>query len=232
MGDEPVGAEAQLAAEVGRLVADSGPPSARSLTTTRHRASLRATYGCETVTATECRRAPAGLLPRPAHGLVRGRLFGRPAPRAAWGRALAVFDLVRLAGQTHELKVLALGGAASDPARTDTAYVHRDALYDVNFLSVANDSPVTAEAERAARRWADAGFAARRPPHADGGAYQNFVDPALRCRRHAYYAENCPRLTGLQAAYDPRGAFRFPQGVGRGTPPRLKAATRGPGAAP
>ncbi len=168
VGDEPAGAEAQLTAEAGRLVADSGPPSARPLTTTRHRAFMRATYGCETVTATQCRRTPAGLLPCPAHGLVRGRLFGRPAPRAAWGRALAVFDLVRLAGQTRKLEVLALGGAASDPARTGTAYLHRDALHDVNFLSVVNGSPVTAEAEWAARRRADAGFVAV-APYADGG---------------------------------------------------------------
>lgn len=214
------GTEAQLAAEVGRLVAHSGPPSARSLTTTRHRAFMRASYGCETLTAAQCRRTPAGLLPRPAHGLVRGRLFGRPAPRAAWERALAVFDLARIAGQTHKLEVLALGGAASDPARTDTAYVHRDALYDINFLSVVNDSPVTAEAERAARRWADAGFAAVNP-YADGETYQNFIDPALRGWRHAYYAENYSRLTAVKAAYDPHGAFRFPQGIGReGAGPR------------
>ncbi|AYA15577.1 hypothetical protein DCW30_23340 [Streptomyces alfalfae] len=56
----------------------------------------------------------------------------------------------------------------------------------------------------------------RRRPLRGRGTCQNFVDPAPRGWRHAYYAENCPRLTELQAAYDPRGAFRFPQGIGRG----------------
>ena len=140
------------------------------------------------------------------------------------GARLAVFDLARLAGQTHKLEVLALGGAASDPARTDTAYVHRDALYDINYLSVVNDPPATAEAERAARRWADAGFAAV-DPYADGETYQNFIDPALPGWRQAYYAENYPRLTEVKAAYDPHGAFRFPQGIGRrGTDGRPRTA--------
>ncbi|MFI0976743.1 FAD-binding oxidoreductase [Streptomyces sp. NPDC021093] len=209
------GGAARLAAEVDRLRAHCGPPSARALTSMPHRAFMRATYGCATLTAGQCRRTPAGRLPRPAYGLVRGRLFDRPVPRAAWERALAVFDLARVAGQTHKLEVLALGGAASDPARTDTAYVHRDALLCTNFLSVVNDSPVNAEAGRAARRWADAGFAAI-DPYADGETYQNFIDSSLPGWRHAYYAENYPRLTAVKSAYDPHGAFRFPQGIGRG----------------
>lgn len=209
------GTQVGLAAEVDRLRAYCGPPSDRSLTAMPHRAFMRATYGCETLTDAQCRRTPAGLLPRPAYGLVRGRLFDRPVPRAAWERALSVFDLARVPGQTHKLEVLALGGAASDPARTDTAYVHRDALFGTNFLSVVNDHPVTAEARRAARRWADAGFAAI-DPYAEGEAYQNFIDPSLPGWRHAYYAENYPRLTEVKAAYDPHGVFRFPQGIDRG----------------
>jgi FAD/FMN-containing dehydrogenase len=224
------GTGAQLAAEADRLRAYCGPPSARSLTALPHRTFMRSAYGCAALTTGQCRRTPAGLLPRPAYGTVRGRLFDRPVPHTAWERALAVFDLARVAGQTHKLEVLALGGAASDPARTDTAYVHRDALFAANFLSVVNDSPVTPQAERAARRWTDAGFAAV-DPYANGEAYQNFIDPSLPGWRHAYYAENYPRLAAVKSAYDPHGAFRFPQGIGgrdTDTGPRTPRTTTGP----
>lgn len=212
-----IGTSVELATQVERLIAQCGPPSDRFAGTMPHRSFMMDTYGCGDLTAAQCHRGgttPDGRLPRAAYGLVRGRLFTRPMPRHAWEHALAVFDLARVPGQTHKLEVLALGGADNDPGRTDTAYVHRDTLFDTNYLSVINNGPVSSAERSAARQWVDAGFASI-DPYSNGETYQNFIDPSLPGWRHAYYAENYTRLTSLKAAYDPHGAFRFPQGIGQ-----------------
>ena len=41
----------------------------------------------------------------------------------------------------------------------------------------------------------------------------NFIDHRLEDWRHAYYAENLPRLSGLKRRYDPHGYFRFAQSL-------------------
>jgi FAD/FMN-containing dehydrogenase len=209
------GSAERLATEVERLTSMTGPPSDRYTDTIAHRQFMMDTFGCGELAVPQCHRigaTPGGALPRAAFGLVRGRMFAHPMPRSAWHRALAVFDEARIAGQTHKLEVLALGGAASDPHRTDTAYVHRDTLFDANYLSVVYDTPVSAEASAAARHWVDAGFTAV-DPHSNGETYQNFIDPSLPGWQHAYYAENLPRLRTVKDRYDPHRAFRFPQGI-------------------
>ncbi|MFE5868130.1 FAD-binding oxidoreductase [Streptomyces roseifaciens] len=209
------GSDAEFTAEVARLVSLCGPPADRSVDRVPYRSFMMEAFKCGTLTASQCHRTgstPEGRLPRAAYGLVRGRMFGRPLPRAAWERALEVFDLARVPGQTHKLEVLALGGAAGDPGRTDTAYVHRDTLFDINYLSVIGRGPAGTAAKIAAKQWADAGFHAV-DPHSNGETYQNFIDPSLRDWRRAYYAENYARLSSVKAEYDPYGAFRFPQGI-------------------
>ncbi|MFC4054612.1 FAD-binding oxidoreductase [Actinomadura syzygii] len=204
-----------LRPQVDALLSATGPASSQSIDVMSHQDFMLYTYGCTDLTQTQCHRIgtrQGALLPRTPFGLVRGRLFSRPPSRDMWEKALAVFDLPRPASVANKLEVLALGGADNDPARTDTAYVHRDTLFDLNYLSSVYRTPVPPEARAAATSWANAGFAAI-DPHSNGETYQNFIDPSLPDWAHAYYAENHTRLTTVKTTYDPHNTFAFPQSI-------------------
>jgi FAD/FMN-containing dehydrogenase len=127
---------------------------------------------------------------------------------------MTAFDADRRAGQARYLDLHMFGGAANDPGRTDTAYVHRDSLFSVNYRVFVNDPELaTAENTANARAWAGNGFAVI-DPLSNGETYQNWMDPELADWRQSYYAENYPRLAAVKSAYDPHGFFRFAQGVG------------------
>ena len=49
--------------------------------------------------------------------------------------------------------------------------------------------------------------------HATDSAYQNFIDPALRDWKRAYYGANLHRLIRVKRAYDPDELFKFPQSI-------------------
>ena len=125
---------------------------------------------------------------------------------------MAVFDTGRLAGQTHVLELLPLGGAANDLARTATAYVHRDSLFTTGFIADISAPPASGAATAVAQQWVDTGFAAV-DPYSNGETYQNFIDPALADWQQSYYAENYARLVSVKAKYDPSGVFAFAQSI-------------------
>jgi FAD/FMN-containing dehydrogenase len=213
---------AQLAVEVQRLIAAiSAAPTAQATITDTYQAIMMSLWGCAQYTVAQCHRQgtnPAGVLPRTAFAVERSRLFNAPPPLAMWEKAVATFDDNRVAGQTHEIQLGALGGVVNQISRTATAYVHRDALLNVSVLGViSSTSGSTAAqisaAERSARQWADTGFSVI-SPYSSGETYQNFIDPELKDWRRSYYAENYPRLVSVKHAYDPHRVFSFPQAIG------------------
>lgn len=203
-----------FAAEVERLISLVGHrPAFRQAFTAPYRTVLMSLYRCADLSAAQCHRVDdGGQLPRPAFGVWRSRLFGRAMPRAGWAEALEVLDADRLAGQARQLQVSALGGAVNTLPRTATAYVHRDSLYSVSYLTSNASAPVDAEAKAAAGRFVDAGFAAV-DPYSNGETYQNFIDPRLPDWKRSYYAENYARLVRVKRGYDPHGLFRFAQSI-------------------
>ena len=209
------GTASEFNAQVRLLISMTGPPSSENIGPISYRSLMMNTFGCGNVTVQQCHRigtGPGAGIPPYAFGIVRGRMFTRPLPHTGWEKAVEIFDLARSAGQTHKLEVLALGGAVNEISRAETAYVHRDTLFDLNFLSTVYQSPVSADAKSKAKQWVDAGFTAVNK-YSNGETYQNFVDPSLPDWRQAYYAENYPRLVAIKSKYDPSGAFRFPQSI-------------------
>ena len=94
----------------------------------------------------------------------------------------------------------AYGGALNRPRARDTAFVHRDARYSIQYLTYAGDRAGLRRLHRIVA------------PHADG-AYQNYMDPELRGWRRAYYGRNLQRLEDVRERYDPDRRFRFPKGI-------------------
>jgi FAD/FMN-containing dehydrogenase len=95
------------------------------------------------------------------------------------------------------------GGAINRVAPDATAFVHRDQLCAVQYLSYGGDP-----------KWLHRVWKTMRP-HVSGQAYQNYIDAHLQVWQRAYYAGNYKRLVATQHEYDPHHFFDFPQAIGR-----------------
>jgi FAD/FMN-containing dehydrogenase len=97
----------------------------------------------------------------------------------------------------------AYGGAVNRVTPTATAFVHRQRLFCIQYYGDGSTSA-----------WIDQAWTKMRP-YGSGGAYQNYIDPALEHWQTAYYGENLPRLEATRQRIDPHHYFNFPQAIGR-----------------
>lgn len=210
------GTVAELNAEVARLLSLTGAPATQSpASVAPYQALMMGFFRCAS-DVTACHRAdttPGGTIPRSAFGLQRSRFFDTLPSHSMWEDAAALFETLRQPGQAHILEVLPMGGAVDDLCRTDTAYVHRGALFTVNFLvDIADAAAADSAGKSAGQQFVDNGFDII-DPESSGETYQNFIDPELPDWRQSYYAENYPRLAYAKLKYDPHGAFKFAQSI-------------------
>jgi hypothetical protein len=150
---------------------------------------------CHTVGA-----APGGTLAR-AGFRARSDYLRHPLPAAALAHLTASAEA--RAGRPGSGAILfdAYGGAINHVAPDATAFVHRDMLCAIQYLSYDDDA-----------RWLTATWRGMRA-HVSGQAYQNYIDADLRGWPRAYYAGNLARLRHVRRRVDPDRFFRFPQAI-------------------
>lgn len=107
-----------------------------------------------------------------------------------------------------------VGGVVNDRSRTETAYVHRDALTLLRPTTVwPNDA--APEVSVGLNAWTDEVIKVI-APHTPEESYQNFPNRSLSNWQEQYYAENFDRLVDVKTRYDPGNLFTNPQSI----PPR------------
>lgn len=160
--------------------------------------------GCLGDSPTECRRSPRDLF------IAKSSYARRPI--AAGGIRAIVAAVERRQRQSSlgsgAILLDSYGGAINRVAPGATAFVHRDALFSLQYLAYWD----SAAGAGPARAWIGAAHGAVRP-FVSGFAYQNYIDPELADWQHAYYGANLPRLVDVKGRYDPGDLFRFRQSI-------------------
>jgi FAD/FMN-containing dehydrogenase len=161
--------------------------------------------GCSQITEAACHTvgaAPGGTLAR-ASFAAKSDYVARPISEQ--GAAALAAAVASRGNQPGSGAVLfdSYGGAINQVSPTATAFVHREQLCAIQYLSYGGGG-----------QWLQRTWQTMRP-HVSGQAYQNYIDPGLNNWQAAYYAGNYKRLVATQREYDPHKFFSFPQAIGR-----------------
>jgi FAD/FMN-containing dehydrogenase len=195
-GGQYFGPEADLASLLQPLTSTGSPIRVRTQTLAyidamAHWAGCRNVAGC-----TEGRTAFAAksdYVDQPLPDAAIAALVAGVASRQSAGRGAVFLD--------------AHGGAINRVAPGATAFVHRNALFSMQYTAEWNGTSAAA-----GLAWLNAVHAQLRP-NVSGFAYQNYVDPQLPNWEHAYYGSNLARLRRVKRTVDPHGFFRFGQSI-------------------
>ncbi|MBD5786954.1 FAD-binding oxidoreductase [Cellulosimicrobium terreum] len=144
--------------------------------------------------------------------VARSEFFREPLPSGTVEALLESFTQGRVRGEERELDLMPWGGAYNRVATDATAFVHRDAMFQLKHsATVRPDAPAGAKDTAHAfvrRSWETV------HPWGSGGVFPAFPDPDLPDPVGAYHGSNLPRLRTVKARYDPANVFRSPAGQG------------------
>jgi FAD/FMN-containing dehydrogenase len=141
----------------------------------------------------------------------KSEFFKRQLPKEGIVALIDNFSLGRASGESRELDFMPWGGAYNRVRSDATAFVHRDALFQLKHAATVDPEAPTRQKANA-HRWVFRSWVSVHP-WGSGKVFQNFVDPELEGWMDAYYGTNSERLVRVKAQYDPRGFFRFPQAI-------------------
>jgi FAD/FMN-containing dehydrogenase len=195
------------ASDLGRLLAPLTAVGGSSLSARDH-GYLEAQLlfaGCATISRAACHTTgtrPGGTLPRESFQ-AKSDYVGRPLPAAARNALVAAAQARAAFPGSGAILFDSYGGAIGRVPPHATAFVHRGALFCIQYLSYNGGASWLRTTSRKMR------------PYVTGGAYVNYTDPELERWQHAYYGSNYRRLRAVRHEVDPHHYFNFPQAIGR-----------------
>ena len=154
---------------------------------------------------------PHALSGQQPHLLAKSEFFKRPLPSEATTALIGNFLQGRAPGESRELDFMPWGGAYNRVPPEATAFIHRDAVFQLKHAVLVHPEASTAD-KQAAHRWLTRSWASVHP-WGSGRVFQNFPDPELENWVGAYYGPNYQRLVQVKTRYDPANFFRFPQSL-------------------
>ncbi|WP_374582410.1 FAD-binding oxidoreductase [Pseudoduganella sp.] len=137
--------------------------------------------------------------------LLSSDFFNEPLPAAAIAALSQAATDAAAAGIAGSYIFDHMGGAIGRIAPDATAFVHRKALFSLEYATWPNrgvyDTAFPNRMRGKMKAWSR------------GGAYVNYLDPLLADWQTAYYGANYARLARVKKQYDPERVFNMAQGV-------------------
>ncbi len=161
--------------------------------------------GCAHISLAACHTvgtASGGTLQR-ASFRAKSDYVSSPLPSAARQKLIAAIEARNSQPGSGAILFDSYGGAINRVAPDATAFVHRNELYCIQYLSY-NGTKNWLEQTRSSLH-----------PYVSGQCYQNYIDRDLPHWQQAYYGSNYRRLRQVRSAVDPHHFFNFPQAIGR-----------------
>jgi len=200
------GTEQHLRTLLAPLV-NAGTPSRFTVTTRSYLDAQRMWGGCSG-TIGECHLPPQGNLGRSTFKAASA-YANRALTSDGINMLIRAIEARRTAGSGSGIVLLDSYGGAINRVRKDaTAFVHRDALFSLQYLAYWDPSKPAAPNVAWLRS-----FRGAMRPYLSPFAYQNYIDPDLSSWPRAYYGSNLPRLLAVKRRYDPQNVFRSRQSI-------------------
>jgi FAD/FMN-containing dehydrogenase len=153
--------------------------------------------------------APGGTMKR-ARFIAKSDYVAKQLPGAGRQALVDAIDRAQADSSLSSAAILldSYGGKINEIAAQETAFVHRDQLFAIQYLTYIPSAGDTGGGQS----WLKDAWGGMRD-YASGMAYQDYIDPKLKDWERAYYGSNYPRLQQVKSQYDPDFRFRFEQAI-------------------
>jgi len=153
---------------------------------------------------------PAGIMPRSAFA-ASSDFFHQTVPPLGMLTLKTFIEESKADNNLGMIILNTMGGAIDDFSQSDTAFIHRNALFSAEYYTYlpTNSSNDTIDQTQ---KWQNS-FREVMAPWSSGGAYVNYLDTYIEDWQQAYYGDNYTKLAQVKRKYDQDGLFTMPQDI-------------------